>query len=134
MALNGVSVLTRPAENVYYQELDAKYRTVRVFLPTLVKHVRFGANSAGGGLVSALDWLQANIARKKPAMTLRAKSSANPGSAMRCVKTAASISMLTHSVCSKSCKPPFVGAMCSLRLAGATVIRALACLTATSGR
>ena len=64
-ALNGVNALIRPVDNVYYQELDAKYRTVRRFLPTLVDHVHFGANAAGEPVVAAFDWLQANMARKK---------------------------------------------------------------------
>jgi TnpA family transposase len=65
-ALDGVNTLIRPADNVYFQELDAKYRMVRRFLPTLVEHVRFGANAASEPLVAALDWLRANMARKKP--------------------------------------------------------------------
>jgi TnpA family transposase len=65
-ALDGVNALIRPADNVYYQELDAKYKTVRRFLPTLVEHVRFGANLAGEPVVAAFDWLRSNVARKKP--------------------------------------------------------------------
>jgi hypothetical protein len=42
LALDGVNALIRPADNVYFQELDAKYRTVRRFLPTLIEHIRFG--------------------------------------------------------------------------------------------
>jgi TnpA family transposase len=64
-ALEGVAALIRPADNVFYQELDAKYKTVRRFLPALVEHVHFGANAAGGPVVAAFDWLRANIARKK---------------------------------------------------------------------
>ena len=60
-ALEGVNALIRPADNVYYQELDAKYKTVRFFLPTLVEHIRFGANAAGEPVVAAFDWLRANI-------------------------------------------------------------------------
>jgi len=59
-----VSTLIRPADNVYYQELDAKYKTVRRFLPALVEHVCFGANVAGKPIVAVFDWLKANI--KKP--------------------------------------------------------------------
>lgn len=64
-ALENVNALIRPADNVYYQELDAKYKTVRRFLPTLLLHVRFGANAAGEPVVAALDWLRTNIATKK---------------------------------------------------------------------
>jgi TnpA family transposase len=66
LALEGVNALIRPADNVYYQELDAKYKTVRCFLPALVEHIRFGANVAGEPVVAAFDWLRSNIARKKP--------------------------------------------------------------------
>jgi TnpA family transposase len=65
-ALDGVNALIRPTDNVYYRELDAKYATVRRFLPTLVEHVRFGANAAGEPVVAAFDWLRANVRRKKP--------------------------------------------------------------------
>ena len=64
-ALDNVNALIRPADNVYYQELDAKYKTVRRFLPTLLLHIRFGANAAGEPVVAAFDWLRTNIATKK---------------------------------------------------------------------
>lgn len=50
---------------MYYQELDAKYKTVRRFLPALVQHIRFGANAAGEPVVAAVDWLRANQGGKK---------------------------------------------------------------------
>ena len=65
-ALDGIKTLTRPADNVYFKELDAKYRTVRRFLPALTEHIRFNSNTAGKPLVASLDWLQANISLKKP--------------------------------------------------------------------
>lgn len=64
LALEGVNALIRPADDVYYRELDAKYKTVRRFLPALVEHVRFGANAAGKPVVEAFEWLKANI--RKP--------------------------------------------------------------------
>ncbi len=65
-ALEGVNTLIRPADNVYYRELDAKYRTVRCFLPALVENIRFGANAAGEPVVAAFDWLRVHMGRKKP--------------------------------------------------------------------
>lgn len=65
-ALDGIKTLTRPADNVYFKELDAKYRTVRRFLPALTEHIRFDSNTAGKPLVASLNWLQANISLKKP--------------------------------------------------------------------
>jgi TnpA family transposase len=65
-AIANVNALIRPADNVYYQELDAKYKTVRRFLPALAEHIRFGANAAGEPVVAAFDWLRINLQRKKP--------------------------------------------------------------------
>lgn len=65
-AVDGVIALIRPADDVYYLELDAKYRTVRRFLPTLLEHIRFGANSDGKPVIAAYDWLRSNITLKKP--------------------------------------------------------------------
>ena len=65
-ALDGIKKLIRPADNVYFKELDVKYRTVRRFLPALIEHVRFDSNTAGEPLVASLDWLRANITLKKP--------------------------------------------------------------------
>lgn len=65
-AIENVNALIRPADNVYYQELDAKYKSVRRFLPALVEHIHFGANAAGEPVITAFDWLRANQGRKKP--------------------------------------------------------------------
>jgi TnpA family transposase len=65
-AVDGVNALIRPADNVYYDELDAKYRSVRRFLPALLEHVRFVANSDGEPVVAAFDWLRSNLTLKKP--------------------------------------------------------------------
>jgi TnpA family transposase len=65
-ALAGVNTLIRPADNVYYLELDAKYKTVRRFLPALAEHIHFGANAAGEPFIAAFAWLRANMRVKKP--------------------------------------------------------------------
>mgnify|MGYP003376051373 CR=1 FL=1 len=65
-AIDGVKALIRPDNNVYYSELEGKYRTVRRFLPMLVEHVRFGTNMAGEPLIAAIDWLRVNLKLKKP--------------------------------------------------------------------
>jgi TnpA family transposase len=66
LALHGVNTLIRPADDVYYRELDARYRAVRRYLPTLLEHMHFDANVAGRPVVAAFDWLHANISAKKP--------------------------------------------------------------------
>lgn len=65
-AVDGITALIRPANNVYYKELEAKYRTVRRFPPALVGHIPFGANPTGRPVVAALDWLRVNSTRKTP--------------------------------------------------------------------
>lgn len=66
-ALQGVVVTIRPSGGVYQTELAQKYKTVRLFLPMLLEHIRFGANAAGLPVVAALDWLRFNLRSRKPA-------------------------------------------------------------------
>lgn len=66
VAIGGVTALIRPANNVYFKELDAKYKSVRRFLPTLIDHIDFAATVTGESLVAALAWLRVNMARKNP--------------------------------------------------------------------
>jgi TnpA family transposase len=65
-AVDRISALIRPADNVYFHELDTKFRTVRRFLPMLLQNVHWGANAAGAPLVAALGWLGTNLARRSP--------------------------------------------------------------------
>ena len=66
-ALADVEALVRPPDDVYYRELEARYRAVRIFLPTLLQHIRFGASPAGAPVVAGFDWLRTHEARVKPA-------------------------------------------------------------------
>lgn len=66
-ALADVEALVRPPDDVYYRELDARYRVVRIFLPTLLRHIRFGASPAGAPVVAGLDWLRTHEVQVKPA-------------------------------------------------------------------
>ena len=66
-ALRQVHALTRPPHDVYFRELDDHYRSVRRYLPALLKHLRFGASPAGAPVVAALDWLRVNANRTQPA-------------------------------------------------------------------
>ena len=65
-ALEEATALIRPANDVYYLALEERYRSVRRFLPDLLKHVRFGFSPAGKGVAASLDWLQLNLPRRKP--------------------------------------------------------------------
>ena len=53
-AVADVSTLIRPANNVYFKELESKYSTVRRFLPTLATHIHFGSNPVGAPVVAAM--------------------------------------------------------------------------------
>jgi len=65
-AVDGVSTLIRPSNNVYFKDLESKYRTVRRFLPTLVEHIHFGASPSGVPVVAAMEWLRGNMTLKTP--------------------------------------------------------------------
>lgn len=56
-ALNEVSGLVRPPDDVFYTELKARKATVSRFLPPLLRVIRFDANPAAQPLVHALKWL-----------------------------------------------------------------------------
>lgn len=64
-AVSDVRTLIRPADNVYFQELNVKYKMVRRFLPSLLEHIQFQSNAAGEPITAALDWLRSNLMRKK---------------------------------------------------------------------
>lgn len=57
-ALASVEALTRPPDDVFYGELEKRYTTVRRFLPTFLKEIRFGASPAGQPVAEACDWLR----------------------------------------------------------------------------
>jgi Domain of unknown function (DUF4158) len=65
--LEAVETLVRPPDDVYYQELAARYRGVRHFLPAVLKHLRFETNPAGELVVEAFKWLGVNEPLTKPA-------------------------------------------------------------------
>ena len=65
-ALASVDALVRPPNDVYYGELNARYRAVRIFLPTLPRHIRFGSSPAGEPVLAGFEWLQARERRIKP--------------------------------------------------------------------
>ncbi|CAN5271392.1 hypothetical protein BH10PSE19_BH10PSE19_14030 [soil metagenome] len=59
-ALKEVRALVRPPNDVYFRELEVRYRSVRYFFPSLLKYLQFESNSAGEPVVAALDWLKTN--------------------------------------------------------------------------
>jgi TnpA family transposase len=57
-ALDDVSTLVRPPDNVFYQALQAQYVRVRRFLPTLLEHIDFIPAPAGAPVVKAFNYLR----------------------------------------------------------------------------
>lgn len=55
--LDQIDALVRPAEDVYYKELQDSYARVRRFLPVLLKTVQFGSTPAGQPVIDALKYL-----------------------------------------------------------------------------
>lgn len=53
--------LVRPPDNVFYRELQARYRRIRIFLPKLLQHIQFSASPAGEAIAVALTYLQKNF-------------------------------------------------------------------------
>lgn len=65
-ALSEVQLLIRPANDVAFHTLDERYRSIRRFLPDMLKHLHFGATPAGKEVVAGLNWLERNLTCKKP--------------------------------------------------------------------
>jgi hypothetical protein len=64
-ALSDVESLVRPPDNIYYNELEKRYRSLRIFVPSLLKHINFGASPAGEPVVAAYEWLKLHEQRIK---------------------------------------------------------------------
>lgn len=64
-ALKETYALVRPHDDVFYRELQALYRRVRLFFPALVSHIHLQAGPAGKALVDAWHYLQENHHRRR---------------------------------------------------------------------
>ena len=65
-ALDDVTGLVRPDDDVFYRELSAKAATVARFLPTLLRVIQFDANPAAQALLQALEWLRVRPDHEPP--------------------------------------------------------------------
>lgn len=65
-AVSSVESLVRPPDDIYFQELDARYRAVRIFLPALLKHVRFQSSLGGEAVVAGLEWMRSDETEHPP--------------------------------------------------------------------
>ena len=71
-AMQEVSGLVRPPDDVFYRALHEKYRHVRWFLPTVLKHIAFQPGPAGTAVTEALNYLhilEVDLKRKIDAPT-----------------------------------------------------------------
>jgi hypothetical protein len=98
-ALDQITALIRPPDDVFYQELEAQYRSVRRYLPTVLKYLRFESSPAGKDVVAAFDWLRASLAQVQRARRLPARSSPSLGGVMSCGRMAKSMPMPTPFAC-----------------------------------
>ncbi|CAM3553563.1 transposase (plasmid) [Xenorhabdus nematophila ATCC 19061] len=64
-AVNNITSLIRPVNNVYFNELDTKFRTVRLFLPEFLSKIHFEGNASAEALINALYWIENNLKKKK---------------------------------------------------------------------
>ena len=65
-AMKEVEGLVRPPDDVFYQELIARYRHVRQFLVPLLKGLHFDSNAVGKPVIAALNWMLDHELQKKP--------------------------------------------------------------------
>lgn len=63
-AIDNVRTMTRPPDDVYFQELVKRFRSVRRFLPALLTHVQFNANPAGQAVLAGYEWLRGCLAHQ----------------------------------------------------------------------
>lgn len=61
-----VETLARPPQDNYYQELLTKWRSLRIFLPHLLRVIEFESNKAGKAILEALNYLQEIEGKRNP--------------------------------------------------------------------
>ena len=68
-AVEQVESIARPPDDQYYPEILSRWRTVRLFLPTLLNTIDFQATQAGQPILAALAFLKSIEGKRKPDMT-----------------------------------------------------------------
>ena len=68
-AVEQVEAIARPPDDQYYPEILSRWRTVRLFLPTLLNTIDFQATQAGQDILAALTFLKSIEGKRKPVMT-----------------------------------------------------------------
>lgn len=57
--------LIKPPDEVFYSELEASYRRVRLFLPAFLNQIHFTAAPAGKSTLEALNYLKQNFHKRQ---------------------------------------------------------------------
>ncbi len=60
-----VTSLIRPSDDVFYQELETQYRSVRRYLPAVLEHLHFDSIPAGKDVVTAFNWLRSTTTSRR---------------------------------------------------------------------
>jgi TnpA family transposase len=68
-AVEQVESIARPPDDQYYPEILSRWRTVRLFLPTLLNTIDFQATQAGQDILAAVAFLKSIEGKRKPVMT-----------------------------------------------------------------
>ena len=68
-AVEQVESIARPPDDQYYPEILSRWRTVRLFLPTLLNTIDFQATQAGQPILAALAFLKSIEGQRQPVMT-----------------------------------------------------------------
>ena len=58
--------LVQPPDDIYFRELELHYRSVRLFLPAILKHLHFDSNLQGVPVVEAFIWLRNHELHEQP--------------------------------------------------------------------
>ncbi|MBE9140675.1 Tn3 family transposase [Nodosilinea sp. LEGE 07088] len=67
-AVEQVESIARPPNDQYYPEILSRWRTVRLFLPTLLNTIDFQATQAGQSTLAAVAFLKAIEGKRQPVM------------------------------------------------------------------
>lgn len=134
-ALEEVNALIRPANDVFYLALEGRYRSVRRFLPDLLKHIRFGFSPAGKGVAASLDWLQLNLPRRTPEDDAPQEIVAKAWQ-KHITREDGSLDMGAYVFCTLDalrCAPPYAAAMSLFHPVGAMPTRVSVCSMVQNG-
>lgn len=67
-AVEQVESIARPPDDQYYPEILSRWRTVRLFLPTLLNTIDFQVTQAGQPILAAVAFLKSIEGKRKPSM------------------------------------------------------------------